>query len=370
VEDSSGTGLGPLPTRTGLRGTAVTCAELLVVALFVYLLARLAERLTIVVIPFGVAVLVSALLRPAVLWLRRHGLPPALATWITVLAVWTLFGLMVWGVTERSTSDVPKLISETNNTLGQLRDYLVNGPLHLQPTQIDKYTVNAQNYLKDHQATLTKGVISGAGILFKVIAGAILSFFVGFFILYDGEAIFRWVTRQLPAAGQVPFDRAGRHAWRALSGYVRGTLIVAAFHGLAMGIALTAMGVPLALPLALLVAIGSLVPLAGALVAGGLAVVVTLATQGPLLALILVGVLVAENQAEAHILQPFVVGRYVHLHPLAIALVLASGTVLAGIWGAVFAVPFTAATWAAVVALRQVRAERESAAMAAELSAT
>ncbi|MDX6213636.1 MAG: putative heme transporter [Frankiales bacterium] len=370
MDEVDATDPGPVPTRTGLRGTALTCAELLVVGLFVYVVARLAERLLIVVVPFGVAVLVSALLRPAVLWLRRQGLPPALATWITVLAVWTLFGLLAWGVTVRSTAEMPKLITEATNTLGDLRDYLVNGPLHLQPDQIDKYTLDAQNYLKDHQAQLTKGVISGAGILFEVLTGAILSFFVGFFLLYDGEAIFGWVTRQLPAQARVPFDRAGRSAWRALAGYVRGTLIVALFHGVAMGIALTVMGVPLALPLAVLVAIGSLVPLAGALVAGGLAVLVTLATQGPLVALILVGVLVAENQAEAHILQPFVVGRYVHLHPLAIALVLTSGTVLAGLWGAVFAVPFTAATWAAVVALRQLRAERESAAVPPELSRT
>jgi predicted PurR-regulated permease PerM len=370
VDEVDATDPGPLPTRTGLRGAALTCAELLVVGVFVYVVARLAERLLIVVIPVGVAVLVSALLRPAVLWLRRQGLPPALATWITVLAVWTLFGLLTWGVTVRSTADMPKLIAEATKTLGDLRDYLVNGPLHLQPDQIDRYTTDAQNYLKDHQAQLTKGVISGAGILAEVLTGAILSFFVGFFLLYDGEAIFGWVTRQLPAPGRLPFDRAGRSAWRALSGYVRGTLIVALFHGLAMGITLTVMGVPLALPLAVLVAIGSLVPLAGALVAGGLAVLVTLATQGPLVALVLVGVLVAENQAEAHILQPFVVGRYVHLHPLAIALVLATGTVLAGVWGAVFAVPFTAATWAAVVALRQVRAERESAAVPVELSPT
>jgi predicted PurR-regulated permease PerM len=314
VDGVVGADPGPLPTRTGLRGVALTCAELLVVGVFVYIVARLAERLTIVVIPIGVAVLVSALLRPAVLWLRRHGLPPALATWITVLTVWTLFGLVVWGLTVRSTADVPKLISEATKTLGDLRDYLVNGPLHLQPKQIDKYTTDSQNYLKDHQAQLTKGVISGAGILAEVVSGAILAFFVGFFLLYDGEAIFSWLTRQLPAAGRVP--------------------------------------------------------VAGALVAGGLAVLVTLATQGPLVALVLVGVLVAENQAEAHLLQPFVVGRYVHLHPLAIALVLASGTVLAGIWGAVFAVPFTAASWAAVVALRQVRAERESAAVPVELSPT
>jgi putative heme transporter len=368
VVQVTGKDLGPRPSRTGLRGTALTCAELLVVGLFVYVAARLAEKLLIVVVPVGVAVLVSALLRPMVIWLRRRGVSPALATWGTVLIVWIIFGLAVWGITVQSTSEVPKLIDETTKTLDQLRDYLTKGPFHLQQAQIDKYTSEAQTYLTKHEATLTKGVISTAGILFEVVSGAILAFFVGFFLLYDGEAIFEWITRQLPGAGQVAFDRAGRSAWRALAGYVRGTLLVALFHGVAMGITLEVMGVPLALPLALLVAFGSLIPLAGALIFGGLAVLVTLATQGPLLALILVGVLVAENQAEAHLLQPFVVGRYVHLHPLAIAMVLATGTVLAGVWGAVFAVPFTAASWAAVVALRQLRAERESPEVTVELS--
>lgn len=366
----TGKDLGPRPTRTGLRGAALTCAELLVVILFLYVAARAVEKLLIVVVPVGVAVLVSALLRPMVMWLRRRGVSPVLATWGTVLIVWTIFGLAIWGVTVQSTSEVPKLIAEATNTLDKLRDYLTRGPFHLQQAQIDKYTTEAQDYLKNHQAELTKGVISTAGILFEVITGAILSFFVGFFLLYDGEAIFEWITRQLPPAGQVGFDRAGRSAWRALSGYVRGTLLVALFHGVAMGVTLEVMGVPLALPLALLVAFGSLIPLAGALIFGGLAVLVTLATQGPVLALILVGVLVAENQAEAHLLQPFVVGRYVHLHPLAIALVLTTGTVLAGVWGALFAVPFSAATWAAVVALRQLRAERESPDVTVQLTPT
>lgn len=198
MDDIEATDPGPQPTRTGLRGAALTCAELLVVAVFVYVVAKLAERLTIVVIPVGVAVLVSALLRPTVLWLRRRGLPPAFATWLTVLLVWMLFGLLGWLLTVRATADVPKLISEASKTLSDLRNYLVNGPLHLQPKQIDKYTLDAQNYLKDHQAQLTKGVISGAGILAEVLSGAVLSFFVGFFLLYDGEAIFGWLTRQLP----------------------------------------------------------------------------------------------------------------------------------------------------------------------------
>jgi predicted PurR-regulated permease PerM len=119
-----------------------------------------------------------------------------------------------------------------------------------------------------------------------------------------------------------------------------------------MGITLTIMGVPLALPLAVLIGFGSLIPLIGAVVFGGIAVLVTLVTKGWVLAVVLIGVLVAENQAEAHLLQPFVVGRYVHLHPLAIALALATGTVFGGVWGALFAVPFTAAVWAAYSAIR------------------
>ena len=143
-------------------------------------------------------------------------------------------------------------------------------------------------------------------------------------------------------------DAAGRAAWKTLSDYVRGTLIVAAFHGVVILITLTILGVPLAFPLAVLVALGSFVPLVGAVVTGALAVAVAALSQGLVAAVIVAAVLVINNQIEAHALQPFVVGRYVRVHPLAVVLSLATGGLLFGIFGAIIAVPIVACINSAV----------------------
>jgi predicted PurR-regulated permease PerM len=147
-------------------------------------------------------------------------------------------------------------------------------------------------------------------------------------------------------------DQAGRAAWTTTTGYVRGTAVIATIHGSVIGLALYLLGVPLAVPLAVLVFLGSFIPFIGALVGGGLAVLVTFGTQGWLIALVLLGILLVESQLEVHLLQPLIVGRYVRLHPLAIGIAFAVGTVLAGILGAIIAVPIAAIVHQAWPALR------------------
>jgi predicted PurR-regulated permease PerM len=338
--------------RGTLERVSATALQVFILAVVGYFVVWVGRKLYIVVIPFAVGLLFAALLRPAALRLRRRGVGAISATWLTILGFWVLLGGIFFGVVLRATADIPKLIDDTTATIQDLRRAALRGPLHLSQKRINHFSDQAINYLNNHRGTLTTSALSGARVVTEIITGAILAFFIGFFLMYDGEGIFAWLVRFAPARHRRRLWDAGSSAWTALSGYVRGTLIVAVFHGFVMGIALTIMGVPLALPLAVLIAFGSLIPLIGAVVFGGIAVLVTLVTQGWVLALVLVGVLVAENQAEAHLLQPFVVGRYVHLHPLAIALALATGTVFGGVWGALFAVPFTAAVWAAYSAIR------------------
>jgi predicted PurR-regulated permease PerM len=148
-------------------------------------------------------------------------------------------------------------------------------------------------------------------------------------------------------------DRAGTAAWNAVVHYIRGTMVVAAIHASVMAVTLWGMGAPLAAPLALLMFVGAFVPLVGALVAGALAVLVVLAAKGWILALVVLGVLIVMNQLESHVLQPQVVGKMVHLHPLAVILVLAIGGVVAGIYGAVIAVPLAAAVSRGVTELNR-----------------
>jgi predicted PurR-regulated permease PerM len=167
------------------------------------------------------------------------------------------------------------------------------------------------------------------------------------FILYDSRRIWRWVLSLLPTPAAARLNEAGRASWVALTGFVHGTFLIAVIHATVIGTTLYLLGVPAYLSLALLVFLGSFVPLIGAVVAGGISVIFTLGTQGLVPALILLGVLLLENELEAHVLQPFVVGRYVRLHPVAIVLVLALGSVVGGLAGVLLAVPLVGAARAA-----------------------
>jgi predicted PurR-regulated permease PerM len=181
-----------------------------------------------------------------------------------------------------------------------------------------------------------------------LLASAVLAFFVTFFLLYDGENIWRWLVSAFPATTRRGINMAGRQAWNRLAGYVKGTFVIACFHAIVVTITLLILGVPLVAPLGALVFVGSFLPIVGALIFGGLAVIVALITKGAVAAIVLVIVLVADNQIEAHVLQPFLVGRFLRLHPLAVVLAVATGGYLAGIIGAILALPMTAVATAVV----------------------
>jgi predicted PurR-regulated permease PerM len=208
------------------------------------------------------------------------------------------------------------------------------------------------DWLQRNRSEAVGYLTTGAGYFIEFFTLAVLTLFITFFLLYDGERIWRWLMSPWPPRQARRVDRAGRAAWITITGYVRGTAVIATIHGIVIGLALYLLGVPLAIPLAVLIFLGSFIPFVGALIAGGLAVLVTFGTQGWLTALILLGILLAESQLEVHLLQPLIVGRYVRLHPLAIGLAFAVGTVLAGIVGAIIAVPTAAVIYQALPALR------------------
>jgi predicted PurR-regulated permease PerM len=195
-------------------------------------------------------------------------------------------------------------------------------------------------------------VVSGGKIFLEILAGLVLMLFITFFLLKDGDRIWAWLTGLLAPERQQRTRPAGAAAWQALVYYVRGTITVAAIHAVVIGAALWVLGVPLLVPLVILVFLAAFVPLVGILVAGALAVAVTLGTRGWIAAVVLVIIFILENQLESHLLQPLVVGRMVRLHPLAVILVLAVGGVVAGIPGAIVAVPVTAALVRAAPYLR------------------
>jgi predicted PurR-regulated permease PerM len=336
-----------------LRVAAAYAWRLLVVGLAVYAIVRVLEDLSTLVVPLTLALLLTALLRPLMIALRRRGLPRWAATLLALLVAIVVTGGILALVITKAVQQAPQLADQINRLIPKVENWLVNGPLRLDRTTVDNFSNTLTKEVNKNGAAIASTAVSTGKAVVEAATGALIGVFATIFLVYDGEGIWDFLTRGVPRAARPKVAAAGEAAWVTLGHYVRGTLIVALFHGVAIAIVLTILGVPLVVPLALIVALGSFVPLVGAVVTGALAVGVAGVSQGLVAAIIVAAVLVADNQIEAHLLQPFVVGRYVHLHPLAIVVALTAGTLLFGIYGAVIAVPLTACVNSAVRSLLQ-----------------
>jgi predicted PurR-regulated permease PerM len=334
-----------------LRVGAAWSWRLLLLAALLYVAGKVATLLYLVIVPCAAAILLTALLQPLTFRLRRTGLGPLSATWCTLLLAFALIGGAVWLVTARVEAEYPALVTQVGRTSTQIQNWLASSPFHIRTGNLEKITDNAVNYLSQHRSTLEGAALTGGRIAVELLAGIVLCFFVSFFLIKDGERIWAWVVSGFSAERGRRVNLAGHAAWHAVVYYVRGTVAVAAIHSVVMGITLTIIGSPLVAPLALFMFVAAFVPLAGVLIAGTVAILIVLASKGVIAAVIVLAVMVVMNQLEGHLLQPQVVGKMVHLHPLAVILVLAVAGVVAGIAGAVVAVPITAALTSAVRAL-------------------
>lgn len=317
--------------------------RLLVIGLLLYVAARIASALRIVVLPCVVALLLTALLQPLYGWLKRRGFPGLLATWCALVLTIALIAGLGTLIYVRTSAEYPTLLSELTHTGHQLQNWLAGPPFHIRQVRLQQLLKGAENEVSTHKSLVAGTVLTGGKYAVEILAGVVLTLFVGFFLIKDGERIWSWLTGFLAPDRADRTDRAGRAAWQVLVHYVRGTVLIAAIHSVVIGLTLWILGVPLVIPLAALVFLAAFVPLIGILVAGALAILVTLGTKGLVAAIILFVVFVVEDQLDGHLLQPQVVGRILRLHPLAVILVLAVGGVLAGIPGAVVAVPTAAA---------------------------
>lgn len=308
----------------------------------------LISRLTVLVVPFLIAMLTTALLMPIASTLRRRGVSRGISTLITVLIALVVVGGVGFFVVNRAVAGYPALATDTTRAVTNIQNYLVGRPFRLPRSSVDNIGSTITNKIKTHQGGITSGVISAGKTAIDVLTGIVLWLFLTIFLVYDGDRVWDWVCRLFPRRGQELARGAGHRAWHTLSGYVTGQFYVALFHAVVISVALLILRAPLVAPLALIVFIFSFVPIIGALVAGAFAVVVVLVADGPIQAVVLIGVLIVEDQIESHVLQPLVVGRAVRLHPIAIAVTLAGGALLAGLPGAIFGVPVVATANAAV----------------------
>jgi predicted PurR-regulated permease PerM len=351
----------PMPVPPLLKDLAGWTWRVLLLALAAYLAVWFLDVMYFLVLPAFGALLATALSYPIVTFLRRRGLPRALATWLTVLlAVLAVVGVVLF-VTTRASAEYPDLVDQVQHFINNVHVWLVEH-LHVKSTSFNNVQSTITDWLSHHRNAVASGALSGITTIGEAAAAFVLWLFMTFFFLYDGDHIWNWLVGLFPGSAHDRVRGAGAEAWDRLAGFVRGTFLIAVFHGVVIGVALAIMGVPLVAPLAVLVFLGSFLPIIGAFLFGGLAVIVTLVTNGWIYALILTAVLVLDNQIEAHLLQPFLVGRYVRLHPLAVAVAIAGGGLLEGIYGAILAVPVVAAGYAIVRFLVTGEAQQQRAA--------
>ena len=264
------------------------------------------------------------------------------------MALVLLGGIAVVGgiltfVVSQFVEGAPALVEQVSPASRALGNWLTEGPAARRATsRSTSARKSAIEALRNNQEKLTSGALSTAGTVTEIVTGALLVLFTLIFLLHGGRNIFGFVTKIFPADVQERVRDAGRAGFRSLIGYVRATFLVALVDAVGIGTGLAIMGIPLALPLASLVFLGAFIPLVGAVIAGFLAVVVALIAKGWIFALITLGLIIAVQQLEGHVLQPLVMGRAVSIHPLAVVLAIAAGGVLAGIVGALLAVPTVA----------------------------
>ena len=324
------------PTVRKAAAWAWRLLVLFAAALVVLLVIR---RLEVIVVPVAIAMMMSALLLPGVDWLSRHGVHRGLAVFLLLLSGLAVLAALLSFVVDQFIDGVPELVEQVTQVVNSTQHWLVEGPLHLSSEQIDSVGDTVVNSLRNNQAKLTSGALSTAETITKIVTGAFVVLFTLIFFLYGGRDIWRFTVKFFPSQVRERVHAAGVAGFESLIGYVRATFLVALVDALGIGIGLAVMAVPLALPLASLVFLGAFIPLVGAVLTGLLAVLVALIAKGWIYALVTLGLIIAVNQLEAHVLQPLVMGRAVSIHPLAVVLGISTGGILAGIVGALLAVP-------------------------------
>ncbi|WP_099037858.1 AI-2E family transporter [Mycobacterium neglectum] len=325
-----------------VRKAAAWSWRLLVIFAAVVAVLWVIKQLELIVVPIALATMVAALLLPAVDFLDRLGTPRGLAVALMLLSGFAVVGGILTFVVSQFVEGVPALAEQVGQSIEGLGNWLSSGPLHVGGDQIKQARETALEALRDNQERVTSGALATAGTLTEIVTGALLVLFTLIFLLHGGRNIFGFVTKVFPENVQPRVRDAGRAGFRSLIGYVRATFLVALVDAVGIGTGLAIMGIPLALPLASLVFMGAFIPLVGAVVAGFLAVIVALIAKGLIYALITLGLIIAVQQLEGHVLQPLVMGRAVSIHPLAVVLAIAAGGITAGIVGALLAVPAVA----------------------------
>ncbi|RLP80205.1 AI-2E family transporter [Mycetocola lacteus] len=338
----------PIPKKPtlwtdGFGRVATRSLQVLVVLALVAAVLYLVSQVSVILIAVLLALILSAAISPFVSWMRRRGIHTMLATWIALLAIVIILGTVVWLIVWAVQSQWDDLVDSASDGLSALQGYLKDLPFTISDDQLDDFKDSITGFLTSAQ--FGNGALAGVSAATSFFTGLVLMIVVLFFFLKDGPKIWEFLLRPFTGEGYERARRVGDKTVSVLGGYFRGTAAVAAVDAIGIGIGLAIVGVPLALPLAVVVFIMAFIPIVGATLAGAIAALVALVANGPVAAIIVIGIVVLVNQLEGNFLQPVLMARSLKLHALVVLLALTAGTLIAGIIGAVLAVPIAAVAW-------------------------
>ena len=335
----------PAQVPWGVDLAAAWAWRFLVIVAAGYLIARVLGFFAVITLPLVIALLIAALVIPVVRGLHAVGVPRRLAAAFVVLGGIAFIAALLTFAGQQVAQGASDLADQVVQGLEEIRDWLQTGPLNASDSQINDVIQSAQDTITEQSQdgeALSQVTEFGTAVG-HVVAGFFIVLFSTFFFLADGERIWAWLVRLAPRAAREHVDGSGRVAWVSLTQFVRATVLVAAVDAIGIMIVAAVLGVPFVLAIGVLVFLGAFVPMIGATIAGTVAILVALVAQGPITALLMLGGVIAVQQIEGHVLQPFLMGRFVRVHPLGVIVAIGCGVLVAGIAGALVAVPLAAA---------------------------
>ena len=325
-----------------LRVAAGWAWRLIVVGVVLIAIGKVLALLSPVVLPLVIALLIAAPLERFVSFLHRFKVPRTLGAAITVLLLFFVVGGLATAVGASVVSGFASLKTSASRGFDTLVNWLVAGPLHVSSDQINTGVTQIMTTVRDHAWGLASSAVSVTSTVGLLVAGVVLALISLFFFLRDGHQRWGFFVRLAPRHMRKSLDRAGKAGWASLGHYTETSAFVALVDAVGIGLGAQLLGLPLALPIGIMVFLFSFIPMFGASISGAVAVLVGLVDGGWVTALLMVGVVFVVQQAEGSILYPWLFGKAASVHPMAILVAVSSGTLLAGLAGAVIAVPILA----------------------------
>lgn len=337
----------------GLQVAGALAAIYVALAAAGWVTLRAVRPLSPVLIGVAVGLLLTALLAPISDRLKRVGLPKYLAALLTLIGFLGFLGGVGWLVGGRLVAGVSDLAESVSAALDAVQEWLRTGPLGVTGDQLGNYLDQARDWATSNSGQLVSGAVQAGQAVSTVLVGTGLALVTALFFLADGRTIFAWVVRLFPRPAQGRIDLAFSQGWNSVRAYVRTQIAVAAMDAVGIAIGAWALGLPLVIPIGVVVFLASFVPVVGAFASGLLVVLIAWASQGFTAALIMLMIVLAVQQIEGNLLQPLLMSKAVDLHPWAVLIGVTIGSYLMGITGAVFAVPLMALVNVVVLSLRR-----------------